>query len=103
MLLLLLHAYALTAACALAPPAVATSSSNLLIMDHYNYNHRKGGHEVLKAFFFDLLGLKPDPRKAENLDAGKGTVWANCAAHQFHLAEGKPDPTPLHTAGLVPV
>ena len=75
----------LTTACALLP------SSNLLILDHYNYNHRKGDHALLRAFFFDLLGLTPDPRKAENLANGKGTAWANMAAHQFHLAEGQPD------------
>jgi hypothetical protein len=32
-----------------------------------------------------------DPRKQENLDAGRKTVWANIGAQQFHLPEGKPD------------
>ena len=67
------------------------SASNVLILDHYNYNHKCGDHELLKAFFFDVLGLTVDLRKADNIDAGKGTIWANMAAHQFHLAEGKPD------------
>lgn len=70
---------------------VTPSASNVLILDHYNYNHRKGEHNLLTAFFFDLLGLTADGRKQENLVAGKGTVWANMEAHQFHLAEGKPD------------
>lgn len=83
---------AAAAGCALSPIAM---KSNILILDHYNYNHRKGDHGVLKEFFFDLLGMTPDPRKAENIAAGKGTVWANCGAHQFHLAEGKPDPQVL--------
>ena len=75
--------------------SAAASRGNVLILDHYNYNHRQGDHNLLKAFFFDLLGLRPDPRKAENLEAGKGTVWANMAAHQFHLSEGKPEPQVL--------
>ena len=83
---------AAAAGCALSPVAM---KSNILILDHYNYNHRKGDHGVLKEFFFDLLGMTPDPHKAENIAAGKGTVWANCGAHQFHLAEGKPDPQVL--------
>jgi len=80
---------------ATTPTATPATASNVLILDHFNYNHRKGDHTLLKAFFFDLLGLTPDPRKQENIDAGKGTVWANMAAHQFHLAEGKPDPQVL--------
>ena len=74
-----------------AAPPKRDTSSNVLILDHYNYNHQQGQHDLLKAFFFDLLALEPDPRKEENLAAGQGTVWANLAAHQFHLAEGKPD------------
>lgn len=31
-----------------------------------------------------------DPRKQENLQAGRRTVWANIGAQQFHLPEGKP-------------
>ena len=31
------------------------------------------------------------PRKAENLEKGSKTLWANIGAQQFHLPEGKPD------------
>lgn len=32
-----------------------------------------------------------DPRKQENLDAGRKTVWANIGANRFHLPEGTPN------------
>eukprot|EP00957_Ditylum_brightwellii_P058541 4439023-Ditylum_brightwellii.AAC.1 len=32
----------------------------------------------------------PDPRKEENLEKGRKTLWANIGAHQLHLPEGKP-------------
>ena len=66
-------------------------SNNVLIVDHLNINHEKGRHDLAKAFYFDLLGCVPDPRKGDNLAAGEGTVWANAGIHQFHLSEGKPD------------
>lgn len=31
-----------------------------------------------------------DPRKQENLDKGRKTLWANIGANQFHLPEGTP-------------
>lgn len=31
-----------------------------------------------------------DPRKQDNLQAGKKTLWANIGAQQFHLPEGQP-------------
>lgn len=65
-------------------------TNNVLIVDHLNINHEKGRHDLCQAFYFDLLGCRPDPRKAENLVAGSGTVWANAGIHQFHLSEGKP-------------
>jgi catechol 2,3-dioxygenase-like lactoylglutathione lyase family enzyme len=46
--------------------------------------------DLVRAFYFDVLGLVPDTRKAANLDAGSGTVWANAGIHQFHLSEGAP-------------
>ena len=66
-------------------------TNNVLIVDHLNINHQKGRQDLAKAFYFDVLGCRPDPRKAENLDAGKGTVWANTGISQFHLSEGKPN------------
>ena len=68
MLTLLLHA-----ACG----ALLAPVQNTRIVDHYNYNHQQGRHDQVRAFFFDVLGLVADPRKEENLAAGKGTVRAN--------------------------
>ena len=70
---------------------VAALRPNTLILDHLNINHQKGRHDLVSAFYFNLLGLAPDPRKADNIAAGKGTIWANAGIHQFHLSEGKPD------------
>lgn len=64
---------------------------NVLILDHLNINHQQGRHDWLKAFYFDFLGCAVDPRKAENLEKGSKTLWANIGATQFHLPEGKPD------------
>lgn len=30
-----------------------------------------------------------DPRKADNLEKGRKTIWSNIGAHQFHLPEGE--------------
>ena len=62
--------------------------NNCLVLDHVNLNHERGRHDLVDAFYFDVLGLVADPRKAANLEAGQGTVWANCGMHQFHLSEG---------------
>lgn len=73
-------------------PAVAgCGGNNVLILDHLNINHEKGRHDWLKAFYFDFLGCAVDPRKAENLEKGEKTLWANIGANQFHLPEGKTD------------
>ena len=63
----------------------------VLLLDHLNINHEKGRHDALKAFYFDFLGMAIDPRKYENYESGKKTLWANIGMHQFHLPEGKPD------------
>jgi len=63
----------------------------VLLLDHLNINHQKGRHDALKAFYFDFLGMAIDPRKYENYESGKKTLWANIGMHQFHLPEGKPD------------
>ena len=75
-----------------APCSSSLSSAvNVLIVDHLNVNHEKGRHDLLTAFYVDVLGCALDPRKVENLERGKGTLWANVGIHQFHLPEGKPD------------
>jgi hypothetical protein len=50
-----------------------------------------GRHDWLRAFYFDFLHCAVDPRKAENLSAGKNTLWANIGANQFHLPQGNPN------------
>ena len=50
---------------------------NILLLDHLNINHEKGRHDLVKAFFFDTLKLIPDPRKKENFEKGRKTLWAN--------------------------
>ena len=56
----------------MAPTASATPTTaaratnekqNVLIVDHLNLNHERGRHDLLSAFYFDLLGLAIDPRK----------------------------------------
>lgn len=55
--------------------------------DHLNINHKKGRHDLLKSFYFDVLGCACDPRKEDNLATGKKTLWANTGIQQFHLPE----------------
>lgn len=74
------------------PVATKTAATNeILILDHLNINHEKGRHDWLKAFYVDFLRCALDPRKIENVDKGKKTLWANIGSNQFHLPEGKPD------------
>lgn len=72
-------------------PSLRHPYRNILILDHLNINHQKTRHDQLKAFYFDFLNCGIDPRKVENMDKGKKTLWANIGAQQFHLPEGKPD------------
>ena len=65
-----------------------TARPAIVIVDHVNMNHEKGRHDLLKAFYFDLLGFAVDPRKAENLEKGRKTLWANAGITQLHLPEG---------------
>ena len=48
-----------------APPSQrrGTAQRAIKIVDHVNMNHEKGRHDLLKAFYFDLLGFSVDPRK----------------------------------------
>ena len=71
-------------------PITAQQECEVLLLDHLNINHEKGRHEALKAFYFDFLGCAIDPRKYDNYQAGKKTLWANVGMQQFHLPEGKP-------------
>ncbi len=35
----------------------------ILLLDHLNINHEKLRHDIVKAFYYEVLGLAPDPRK----------------------------------------
>eukprot|EP01035_Chromulina_nebulosa_P005197 gene5197-7051_t len=60
---------------------------NILLLDHLNINHQRGRHDILKSFYIDVLGLQLDPRKAENIENGRKTLWVNSGITQFHLPE----------------
>jgi len=91
----LLCAHAAIAFVAPARRARPTRANAIVVVDHVNLNHEKGRHDLLKAFYFDLLGFAPDPRKAENIEKGKKTLWANAGITQLHLPEGFPHAQPL--------
>lgn len=61
----------------------------VLVLDHLNINHEKSRHDLVRAFYYDMLGLVPDPRKAENMEKGRKTLWANAGITQFHLPEAE--------------
>jgi len=67
--------------------SVGFDHGNVLLLDHLNINHEKSRHDLVKAFYFDILGLSVDPRKAENVAKGRKTLWANAGITQFHLPE----------------
>ena len=54
----------------------AQADSGLIqLLEHVNINIPD--HAWAKVFYFKLLGLTPDPRRAENVASGRGTLWAN--------------------------
>ena len=75
--------------------STAATRNEIILLDHLNINHKKGTHDALSTFYFHTLGFRPDPRKADNLEKGRDTVWANAGATQVHLSEGKPQPQVL--------
>lgn len=69
---------------------IIVDTSTMTLLEHLNLN--VPSHEYILPFYYDILGLGMDPRKAANLDyakTGKMTLWANCGASQFHLPHGK--------------
>ena len=46
-------------------------------------------HDPAKRFYYDILGLVPDTRRAQNIGKGSGTIWANMGTTQIHLPEGE--------------
>ena len=66
-----------------ASTGVRGARGNILLLDHLNINHEKGRHDLLKAFYFDVLKCAVDPRKVENWDkvsAATQPVCARCAS-----------------------
>ena len=61
--------------------------STLSLLEHVNLN--VPNHDYILDFYFDILGMGLDPRRAANVKKGSGTVWANCGASQFHLPFGE--------------
>lgn len=79
-------------------------TSTMTLLEHVNLN--VPSHEYILPFYYDILGLGMDPRKAANLrpeETGKKTLWANCGASQFHLPYGTEAQTiPGHIGLLYP-
>ena len=69
--------------------------STLVLLEHVNLNIPN--HQYAIPFYIDLLGCGLDPRRADNVIKGEGTIWANCGASQFHLPFGtEPQQIPGH-------
>lgn len=63
-----------------------SSISTLALLEHINLN--VPNHEYILEFYSNVLGFGLDPRRAQNVVNGSGTVWMNCGASQFHLPVG---------------
>lgn len=62
------------------------SGGGLLHLEHVNINIPKQG--PARRLYYDILGFEPDVRRAQNLEKGSGTIWANMGTTQIHLPEG---------------
>jgi len=67
--------------------SVLRNMSTLTLLEHINLN--VPNHDYILDFYFHILGMGLDPRRASNVAKGSGTVWANCGASQFHLPVGE--------------
>lgn len=61
--------------------------STLTLLEHINLN--VPNHDYILDFYNKVLGFGLDPRRAQNVVKGSGTVWMNCGASQFHLPFGE--------------
>ncbi len=68
-------------------PTSFENTSTLTLLEHVNLN--VPDHEYILDFYCNVLGFGLDPRRAQNVVKGSGTVWANCGASQFHLPVGE--------------
>ena len=46
-------------------------------------------HGPARRLYYDILGFRPDVRRAQNLGKGSGTIWANMGTSQIHMPEGE--------------
>lgn len=76
-----------------------TFQSTLRLLEHVNLN--VPNHDSILPFYFSILGMGLDPRRAANIVKGSGTVWANCGASQFHLPFGEEAQVIPGSIGLV--
>jgi hypothetical protein len=61
--------------------------STLTLIEHINLN--VPNHDYILDFYLNVLGFGLDPRRAQNVNKGNGTVWCNAGASQFHLPYGE--------------
>jgi len=64
-----------------------SNKSTLTLLEHINLN--VPNHNYILDFYISILGMGLDPRHAQNVQKGSGTIWANCGASQFHLPFGE--------------
>jgi len=69
-----------------ASSSTVDNLSTLTLLEHINLN--VPNHEYILEFYSNVLGFGLDPRRAQNVVNGSGTVWMNCGASQFHLPVG---------------
>ena len=69
------------------PISAIEKTSTITLLEHVNLN--VPNHDYILEFYIDILGFGLDPRRAQNVNNGKGTVWVNCGASQFHLPFGE--------------
>jgi len=67
--------------------AAILDTSTLVLLEHVNLNVPE--HTYMVPFYYHVLGMGLDKRRASNMVLGKGTLWANCGSSQFHLPYGE--------------
>jgi predicted enzyme related to lactoylglutathione lyase len=72
--------------------------STLCLLEHINLN--VPNHDYILDFYIHVLGMGLDPRRAQNVAKGEGTIWCNCGASQFHLPYGEEAQTIPGSIGL---
>lgn len=57
-------------------------TNGILHLEHVNV--RAPNHGPVKQFYYDVLGFGPDDRRAQNIENGSGTLWANIGVRPRH-------------------